>query len=92
MKSVFVRNAGIAAAALLAGCGPSVERAFSNCSEVAYKQALSGNKGLLPKELAAVFEKSARAMAEKQCSIIRDECRNNPQSEECQSLVQQYGK
>ena len=94
LKSGFVRNAGIAgfAAALLAGCGPSVERAFSNCSEAAYKQALSSNRGLLPKELAGEFEKSARAQAAQQCEIIRNECRRDPQADDCQRLVQQYGK
>ena len=77
---------------LLAGCGPSVERAFSNCVDTAYKQTITGGKGVLPKDLAKVYEKTARAQAERQCSLIRDECRKNPQSDECKSLVQQYGK
>ena len=77
--------------ALLSGCGPSVERAFSNCTETAYKLAIAGSKGLLPKDVAPIFEKAARATAEKRCSVIRDECRNNAQSDMCQRLVQQYG-
>ncbi len=94
MKSAVVRNtlAACSAAALLAGCGPSVERAFANCTETAYKQTLAGGKGLMQKDLAKVFEKTARAQAEQQCSLIRDECRQDPQSASCQRLVQQYGK
>ncbi len=82
----------MAAAALLAGCGPSVERAFANCSEAAYKQNLSGSKRVLTPELAKTFEKTARGLAEQQCSIIRDECRQDVKSEMCQRLIQQYGK
>lgn len=94
MKTLFPRHTLLVFGfgALLAGCGPSVERAFSNCAETAYKQAISGNKTLLPKDMAKIFEKSARALAEKQCSLIRDECGRDPQSEECKALVQQYGK
>lgn len=80
------------AAALLAGCGPSVERAFANCADAAYKQTLAGNKSLLSKEMAKMFEKTARAQAEQRCSLIRDECRRDPQSDDCKHLVQQYGK
>jgi hypothetical protein len=76
---------------MLAACGPSVERAFSNCSEAAYKQSMAGNQGRLPPELAKNYEKAARATAEKQCNFIRDECRN-PQSDMCQRLINQYGK
>jgi hypothetical protein len=96
-RALSVRRLRIAVAAagitgLLAGCGPSVDRAFSKCSETAYKQALSGSKGQLPKEMAALFEKAARAQAEQQCAVIREECRKDPQSDLCQRLVQQYGK
>lgn len=94
MKRAAMRNAlaACSAALLLTACGPSVERAFANCSESAYKQTIAGIKGMLQKDLARVFEKTARAQAEQQCSIIRDECRQNPQSESCQRLIQQYGK
>jgi hypothetical protein len=80
-------------AALLssAGCGNSVEGAFANCVAIAEKQTQSGGKGNLPPDMAKLFEKAARGMAEKQCSIIRDECRD-PQSETCQRLIQQYSK
>ncbi len=89
-----MRTAAVAALAplLLTACGPSVERAYSNCAEAVYKQATAGNKTALPKELAAMFEKAARAQADTQCSFIRDECRKDPQAEECRRLIQQYGK
>ena len=79
-------------AALIAGCGNSVERAFSNCVASAHKQTVAGSKGGLPPELAKTFEKAARAMAEDTCSIIRNECQQDPQSDMCQRLVQQYNK
>jgi hypothetical protein len=85
------RTAIVLALVLLAACGPSVERAFSNCSEAVYKQSMTGNKGRLPPELAKTYEKAARATAENQCNFIRDECRN-PQADMCQRLIQQYGK
>lgn len=77
--------------AMLAGCGPSVERAYAKCAEVAYKQAIANNKAALPKDLAGIYEKAARATAEKQCGFIREECNRDPQSATCQRLVQQYG-
>jgi hypothetical protein len=94
MKPSLFRSAIAAAVAagLLAACGPSVERAFSNCSEAVYKQSMASNKGRLPPELARNFEKAARATAEEKCDFIRDECRRDPQSVMCQRLVQQYGK
>jgi hypothetical protein len=82
----------LTASALLAGCGPSVDKAFANCAETAYKLALSGNRTLLNKDAAKLFEKSARATAEQQCSIIRDECRRDAQSEDCKQLIRQYSK
>lgn len=96
MRRPVIRHAAaavtLAAVALLAGCGPSVDKAFANCTETAYKLALSGNKSLLAGDAAKIFEKSARATAEQQCSIIRDECRRDAQSEDCKHLIQQYGK
>ena len=80
-----------AAVVALSGCGNSVERSYSNCVEAAHKQTIAGGKGL-PPDLAKNFEKASRAIAEKNCSIIRDECRNDPQAESCQSLIKQYGK
>jgi hypothetical protein len=91
MRPAVFRTAIVIALVLLAACGPSVERAFSNCSEAVYKQSMAGNKGRLPAELAKTYEKGARATAEKQCNFIRDECRN-PQSDMCQRLINQYGK
>ena len=89
---VVSQAALIACVALLGGCGPSVERAYSKCAEIAYKQAVSGSKGLLPKEMATMLEKSARAQAENRCSFIREECNRDPQSENCRRLIEQYGK
>ena len=92
MRRTVIRRLAISAALLLlAGCGPSVDRAFANCADAAYKLALSGNKSLLPKDAAQIFEKAARATAEQQCSFIRDECRRDGQSDECKHLIQQYG-
>lgn len=82
----------LAAITLLAGCGPSVDKAYANCTETAYKLARSGNKTLLSGDAAKIFEQSARATAEQQCSIIRDECRRDAQSDDCKHLIQQYGK
>jgi len=65
---------------------------FSKCAETAYKQARSGSKDLLPKEMAAMLEKSARAQAENRCSFIREACNRDPQSENCRRLIEQYGK
>ncbi len=65
---------------------------FSKCAEAAYKQARSGSKDLLPKEMAAMREKSARAQAENRCSFIREECNRDPQSENCRRLIEQWGK
>jgi hypothetical protein len=81
------------AAAMLsaAGCGNSVEGAFANCVAIAEKQTQSGGKGNLPPDMAKLFEKAARSVAEQQCRIIRNECRD-PQSETCQRLIQQYSK
>ena len=76
---------------LLAGCGPSVESAYKNCVETAYRQATASTKGLISKDTANIYEKSARAVAERQCSFIREECRD-PQAAMCQRLVKQYGK
>ena len=94
MKPGLCRDAiaAVIAAGVLAACGPSVERAFSNCSEAVYKQSMTSNKGRLPPEIAKHFEKGARATAEDQCNFIRDECRRDPQSVMCQRLIQQYGK
>ncbi len=90
----IVRDTALAAFAslLLTACGPSVESAFSNCAETAYRQAIAGTKAQLPKELTAMFEKAARVQAEQKCDIIRDECRKDPQAEECRRLIRQYGK
>ena len=79
----------VCAIVLIAGCGNSVEGAFANCVAIAEKQTQSGGKGSLPPDMAKLFEKAARGLAEKQCSVIRDECRD-PQSENCQRLIQQY--
>ena len=68
------------ATVMLAGCGPSVDRAYANCADVAYRQAVANNKAALPKDLAAIYEKAARATAEKQCGFIREECQRDPQS------------
>jgi len=76
---------------MLAACGPSVESAFSKCADTAYQQAMRGNKSALPPDLAKLYEKSARERADKQCSLIRDECKRDPQSADCQRLIQQYG-
>lgn len=75
---------------LAAGCGNSVESAFANCVAAAEKQAKSGARGSLPPELVKMFEQAAHGLAEKQCSVIRDECRD-PQSDICQHLIRQYG-
>ena len=84
--------AALSCATWLAGCGPSVDSAYRNCAETAYKQATAGNRTMMSKETAGLFEKSARAQADKQCRFIRDECNRDPQSDECKRLVQQYGK
>lgn len=84
--------AAVIATLLLGACGPTVNSAFSNCVKAAEKQALNSNKGRLPPELAKLYEKSARTIAEQQCDIIRSECRQDPASEMCRSLVEQYGK
>jgi len=52
---------------------------------------MRGNKSALPPDLAKLYEKSARERADKQCSLIRDECKRDPQSADCQRLIQQYG-
>jgi hypothetical protein len=93
-RAVTPPRAGLAAllAALLAGCGPSVESAYRNCAETAYKQAIGGNRAMMSKETASLFEKAARVQADRQCGFIRDLCNRDPQSEECKRLVQQYGK
>jgi len=77
---------------MLVACGPSVESAFSKCADIAYQQALRGSKTALPPDLAKLYEKSARERAEKQCSLIRDECKSDPQSTDCQRLIQQYDR
>ena len=87
-----MRRALIALAALLAGCGPSVERAYTQCAEIAYKQALAGSRSLMQKEASAIFEKAARVQAAERCQFIRDECKRDPQSVDCRSLIEQYGK
>ena len=76
---------------MLAACGPAVESAFSKCADTAYQQALRGSKSALPPDLAKLYEKSARERADKQCSLIRDECKRDAQSADCQRLIQQYG-
>lgn len=99
MRRALTRRTRCAAGGLLAlavlmlgACGPSVESAFSKCADTAYQQALRGSKSALPPDLAKLYEKSARERAERQCSLIRDECRRDAQSADCQRLIQQYGR
>jgi len=94
MKISFLRNTltGALAACLLAACGPSVERAYSNCVEAAYQKALVNSKNLVSKDGGKLFESAARVTAEKQCSFIRQECVEKPQGDMCQRLINQYGK
>lgn len=82
----------IALAALLAGCGPSVERAYTRCADAVHRQALEGNRGLARGEAASLFEKAARLHAAQQCQFIRDTCNRDPQSADCRTLIEQYAR
>src|SRR3954471_4536505 len=85
-------SAALVLALPLAGCGPSIERAFSNCVESAEKQSLAANKGKLSPDFAKIIQKTSRAMAEQSCSVIRDECKQDHQSDTCRRLIEQYGR